>query len=156
MSDESWLDKQIRLAQERGDFDNLPGTGQSLPDHGQSYDEQWWLKSYLRREGVPTEALLPPPLKLRKEIERLPGTVRDLPSEFAVRQAVDQLNRRIADWLRNPSGPRITVSPVNADKVVDRWRAERPSATPAPAESAVSHRRAAWWRRKSRRRSEID
>jgi hypothetical protein len=44
-------------------------------------------------------------------------------------------------WLRNPSGPRVVVRPVDADTVVSTWRAARraaadpavPLAAPPPA-----------------------
>jgi hypothetical protein len=51
---ESAIDKQIREAQARGDFDNLPGTGKPLPDIDQPYDENWWVKNLLQRENEPT------------------------------------------------------------------------------------------------------
>jgi hypothetical protein len=133
---ESVVDKQIRLAQARGDFDNLPGKGKPLSGAGDPPDELWWVKGYLRREGISSEMLLPPSIQLRKEIERLPETLRGLTSEQAVRDAVAELNLRIVDFLRAPSGPRVQISRVNADHAVHRWRTAR-SAPAAPAESAV-------------------
>ncbi|WP_037063261.1 DUF1992 domain-containing protein, partial [Pseudonocardia acaciae] len=120
---ESVVDQQIRLAQERGDFDDLPGKGKPLPGLDGPDDELWWVRGYLRREGLSGDALLPPSLQLRKEVERLPETVRELRSERAVRDVVSELNRRIADWLRTPSGPAVPLRPVDADEVVARWRA---------------------------------
>ncbi|GAA0530718.1 DUF1992 domain-containing protein [Saccharopolyspora subtropica] len=148
---ESWVDRQIREAQERGEFDNLPGAGKPLPGAGQPVEEQWWLKDYLRREGLSGEALLPTPLRLRKEVERLPDTVRDLHTEQAVRDVVADLNRRIVEHLRAPTGPRVVIGVVDADDVVAQWRAERtrptaPSrAEPGPAAAAPKKLR--WWRR---------
>jgi hypothetical protein len=37
--------------------------GKPLPGHGTQDDELWWVKGYLRREGVSTEALLPTSLR---------------------------------------------------------------------------------------------
>ena len=51
---ESVVDRQIREAQERGEFDNLPGAGKPLPRRALSGDA--WLRSYLDREGVSSEA----------------------------------------------------------------------------------------------------
>lgn len=127
---ESWIDKQIREATERGEFDNLAGEGKPLPGSGTPPEEHWWLKDYLRREGLPTEPLLPTPFRLRREIDQLPETVRDLPDEQRVREVVGGLNRRIAQWIRTGSGPPVLVRPVNADRVVEQWRAHR-SAPPA-------------------------
>lgn len=125
---ETWVDRLIREAQERGEFDNLPGKGKPIPGLGEPYDELWWVKGYMRREGLSTEALLPTSLRLRKEVSRLREDVRELPTERAVRDAVDDLNRRIADWLRAPSGPHLPPRPVNADAIVRQWRADRRSA----------------------------
>ncbi len=120
---ETWIERQIRVAQDRGDFDDLPGYGKPIPDHGD--DELWWVKSYLAREGLSTEALLPPELQLRREIERLPGTVGSAPSEKVVREIVSDLNRRIADCLRFPSGLPVPIHKVDAEKMVEVWTVER-------------------------------
>jgi hypothetical protein len=64
------------------------------------------VQDYLRREGIPAEELLPTPLKLRKEIERLTGEVQDPRSEQEVREVVKELNRRITEW---PDGCGITL-----------------------------------------------
>jgi hypothetical protein len=145
---QSVVDEQIRRAQERGEFDNLPGMGKPLPGRGRPDDGLWWVKGYLRKEGLSTEALLPPSLQLAKEVERLPETVRDLPSEQAVREAVRDLNRRIADYLRAPSAPQVPVGPVDADHAVAQWRetgAPTPPSPPAPEPARPTRRR--WWRR---------
>jgi hypothetical protein len=157
---ESWVDKQIREAAERGEFDNLPGTGKPIPGAGTAYDEDWWLRGYLRREGVGSEALLPPSLLLRRDIEHLSEDVRDATSERQVRAAVRELNKRIVDWLRMPEGPFVPIAPVNADDIVRQWREsarpkrEQPSrATGAPSRAGAGEAtvRAPWWRRWRRR-----
>ena len=128
---ESLIDRQIREAQERGDFTDLPGKGKPLPGLDDPHDEDWWIRRWVEREGVPAEALLPTPLQLRKEVERLPETVRGLPGEAAVRATVSELNRRIAEWLRAPTGPAVPVRPVDVDAVVAQWREQRTAARTA-------------------------
>jgi hypothetical protein len=121
---ETFVERQIRQAMERGEFDNLPGAGKPIPHLDKVGDEQWWITQKMRREGVSTEAALPTPLRLRAEIHKLTETVRPLRTERAVRDVVAELNRRIMDWLRAPiGGPQVTVVPVDADEVVRRWRA---------------------------------
>ncbi|MEU7768224.1 DUF1992 domain-containing protein [Nocardia sp. NPDC049190] len=153
---ESWIDKQIREATERGEFDNLAGQGKPIPGSGARLDEDWWLREYLRREGVGGDALLPPSLLLRRDVERLPDTVRELNSERQVRDTVAELNKRIVDWLRMPYGPFVPISPVRADEVVRWWRTgleqERASRSPSarplaarPDRTATERRR--WWHR---------
>jgi hypothetical protein len=122
VSFESWVDRQIREATERGEFNNLPGAGKPIPGAGQPYDELWWVKGLMRREGLSGEGALPPALRLSKEIEDLPGRVRRLRSERAVRDTVARLNERIAEWLRNPTGPYARISLVDVDSVVEEWR----------------------------------
>ncbi|MQY17360.1 DnaJ family domain-containing protein [Nocardia macrotermitis] len=152
MTYESWLDKQIREATDRGEFDDLPGAGKPLPDAGQRYDEDWWLKDYLRREGVSGDGVLPPSLLLRRDVERLPEAVRAMNSEQRVREHVSELNDRIVAWLRMPHGPHVNVTPVDADEAVAQWRARRQP--PAPREEPAAERppAASRWRALFRRR----
>ncbi len=121
----SWIDQQIIEAEQRGVFDNLPGTGKPIPATEETDYTQAWLRDYLRREGVSTEELLPTPLKLRKESERLTAALPGLPSERAVRETVEQLNRRIMDWRRNSIGPPIFVPLVDEETMVSRWEQAR-------------------------------
>ncbi len=156
MTQESWLDKQFREAAERGEFDDLPGAGKPLPDAGQSYDENWWLKDYLRREGVSGDGMLPPSLLLRRDVERLPDEVRGMNSEQRVREHVGELNARIVAWLRMPHGPHVNVRPVRADEVVAQWRAQRQPAARPQRPATAEHTPAApaaprWWRTLFRR-----
>ncbi|MET7879103.1 DUF1992 domain-containing protein [Micromonospora profundi] len=156
---EAWdaaVEAQIRGAVQRGEFDDLPGMGKPIPGRGAPYDESWWIKSFLEREALPSDLLLPTPLQLRRRIEQVPDEVRDLPTEQSVRDFVGQLNAQIVAWLRNPEGPRVVVRPVNADAVVHRWRAERtrreirppaePTTATAPTTAGTSPRRG-WWPR---------
>jgi hypothetical protein len=125
VSFETWVDKQIREAMERGEFDNLPGAGKPIPDLDRSNDELWWIRQKMRREGVTPSSALPPSLQLRKEIEQLPGKVRGLPTERAVRDVVEDLNKRIRDWLLVPSGPQVVVVPVDVEDIVAEWHRNR-------------------------------
>ena len=141
MKFQTWIDQQVSEAERRGLFDNLPGAGKPLPikpgaadgDYGQA-----WLRDYARRDGVPTEDMLPTPLRLRREMERLAETAGEFRSEDEVRAAAADLNRRIVEWRRIPVGPPIHVRLVNADDLVARWRTAR-----AASEAAARRARAA-------------
>ena len=143
----SWIDRQIDEAAQRGAFDNLPGAGKPLPKRGEEDAAQAWLRDYVRREGVPAEELLPTPLRLRKEIERLTGTVGELRSEQEVRGVVADLNRRIIQWRRIPEGPPIYLPLVDADALVSRWREGHPPGPPPPSPAPVPSPRPRRWRR---------
>jgi hypothetical protein len=50
-----WIDEIIKAAQERGDFDNLPGAGKPIPGAGTKDDDMWWVRSWLERNKDPEE-----------------------------------------------------------------------------------------------------
>jgi Domain of unknown function (DUF1992) len=148
----SWIDQQIQEAQDRGAFDDLPGAGKPLPRRPDD-DGLGWIREKLEREGVPADELLPPPLKLRKERARLVAAVQDFGSEQEVRDAVSDLNRRIAEWRRIPVGPPVFVPLLDCDEMISRWRAANPmAARPAsrpdtPAETTARPTRRPWRRK---------
>ncbi|WP_106847858.1 DUF1992 domain-containing protein [Blastococcus sp. Marseille-P5729] len=118
---QSWIDKQIAQAQAEGKFDNLAGSGKPLDLSDDS--EYWWVRKLMKREGL---SYLPPTLQLRKDAELTLAAIKEMTDEDDVRQALRELNDRIADAIRTPqSGPPLGLSPVNADAVVQRWRATR-------------------------------
>jgi hypothetical protein len=143
----SVVDAQIRAAENRGAFDNLPGAGKPIPGLMEPDDPMWWIKGFVQREGVPAAAMLPPSLAMRREIEKLPETLARMRSERAVREHVEDLNRRIRRWIQIPVGPQVQLRPVDVEQVVDEWRAAR-AAVPAPRPPVEPARsRTRWWRR---------
>lgn len=44
------VDRRIREAAERGEFDDLRGSGRPLRGLGRGYDPDWWAKGFVRRE----------------------------------------------------------------------------------------------------------
>jgi hypothetical protein len=118
---ESRIDRQIREAQERGDFDDLPGTGRPIPDRGELYDENWWLKEWVRRENL--TGLAPTSLKIRKEAEEVMQTLARQTQESVVRRIVTDLNGRIEQANRGlVDGPPVAITSFNVDDVVAQWR----------------------------------
>jgi len=152
MSVETWIEKQIRQAEERGQFENLPGAGKPIPGRGQPDGELWWLKGYMAREKL--DFVLPASLRLRKEIEDLPDRVDRERREYAVRHVVDDLNERIGQENRWPTpGPPLNRMPVDVEVVVAEWHQRRaarePVLAPVPEPSAPPARRRWWSRRES-------
>lgn len=117
---ESWVDRQIREAQERGEFDNLRGAGQPL----KGPDENWWVKGLLEREGL--RPPLPGSLLLRKEVAEIGDFVADCRTEEQVREIVTDLNHRILTARRRGiDGPAIVIPNVDVERVVAEWRERR-------------------------------
>jgi hypothetical protein len=117
---QTWVERQIREAMERGEFDNLPGAGKPLPDLDKPHDELWWVKDKLRREQL---SYLPPTLALRKEAEDALAAALGARSERQVRRILAAINRKIVEGNRKAaSGPPLNLMPFDVDRVVGHWR----------------------------------
>ncbi|OZD68767.1 molecular chaperone DnaJ [Rhodococcus sp. 05-340-1] len=153
---ESWVDKQIREAQDNGAFEGLEGTGKPIPV-GDPGDELWWVRGYLKRENLPADALLPTALQLRKEIERLPSTLIGIRREDSARDVLDELNARIVDWIRFPTPPVVPLAPVDVETWMESWRTNRAevdrlerehrSRSAEPPTAGLDTAGASWWTR---------
>lgn len=133
MSFESWVERQLREARDRGSFDDLPGLGKPLPPT--SSDELAWVRDKARREDLPVSALLPPALALAKEAEDLPQRLARERSEARVRAVAEDLNARIGAARRGPQiGPPVRVRLLDVEAVVAAWRE---AAAPLPVPPAV-------------------
>ena len=134
-------DAQVRKAIARGDFDDLPGSGEpiDLPDH---HDPEWWIRSLVRRERI---ALLPPSIQLRKDDAALDDRLDQLPDERSVRREIDDFNERvIRARYELPAGPPLITMPRDPDVTVGAWaerRAERRAERAAKNREAPRARR---------------
>jgi hypothetical protein len=90
---ESSVERQIREAQERGDFDNLPGRGKPL--RIQSWDDEWGMAYHVLKQAGETL----PWISLGRDIDdaraRLDALLRD-----AVRLTGDERARARERYLR--------------------------------------------------------
>ena len=119
---ESWREELIRLAQDEGAFDNLPGVGKPL-DLGESYDPDWWVKKLVQREKV---SMLPPSLELLRKVEAEIERIWTLSDEAAVRERIRALNADIARAnARAAEGPPTRLAPLDLETIVTEWRAAR-------------------------------
>lgn len=142
------VDAAIREAAEAGAFDNLDGQGKPLPQRAGGDD-------FLRRWAEAEDSggsFLPRSLQLRKEAHDLPARVRTVRAEAQVRQLVEDLNERISDEIRVPTGqPPLAMRLVDADEIVGAWAearaqsaADRAAQLPPPTPPSPRRR---WWRR---------
>ena len=121
---ESWAERQVREAIERGEFDNLPGAGRPIPGLNGRDDENWWVQSLLEREQLPMP--LPTSLALRKEVHELQTTLADVRDEATARDIIDALNFRIRESYRHRvDGPPVIVRTVDVDEALAAWRINR-------------------------------
>ncbi len=108
-----FVEEQIRLAQERGDFDNLPGTGRPIESLDRQYDPDWWARDFMKRlTAEDTER------SRSAGLERKLAGAWGLTSESSVRTAVANLNAEAGSDM------------FDADQVVTTWRRFRASIRP--------------------------
>jgi len=119
----SWIEAQISAAMQEGAFDNLRGAGKPLPNSGQGYDPDRWVKQLLEREGA---AIAPPSLELRRKVERELAAIQVIADEGAVRLRLAALNAEIAKFNATAvEGPPTNLATFDIDQVVARWRQSR-------------------------------
>jgi Domain of unknown function (DUF1992) len=117
---ESFIEQQIREAQEAGEFDNLPTAGKPLPDLGTEYDPDWWTKKLLQREQL---SWLPPALALLRKVEHALEQLATLRDEAQVRARVQALNVEIRKVNATAAeGPPTRLAPLDEETIVQRWR----------------------------------
>ena len=122
---ESLLDRQIRAAQERGEFDDLPGAGKPLASDSTPYRADWWVNQVIEREKAGAYAI-PPAIALRKIADELLGGAREYRSERDVLAAVADYNERADRQRKLPQeGPPVVLPTLDGDEIVDVWRGER-------------------------------
>ena len=120
---ETWIDAQVRVAMERGAFDNLPGAGRPIPNLGQEYDPLWWVKQLVQREQL---SMLPPSLELLRKVEKELATIESLQDEATVRRRVAALNVEIAKVNATVvEGPPTRLGTLDVDQIVARWQRTR-------------------------------
>jgi len=145
------VERQIRQAQARGAFDDLPGAGEPL-DLGRADGPDWWVKQLIERERLDMTAMLPSAMQLRKEAEGFPESLADIARAQTVRELLEDFNRRVRrDRMRPvPAGmPQVVAPTVDVDDMVERWSALRNARAvgqESPAPDARAKRR--WWRRR--------
>jgi Domain of unknown function (DUF1992) len=121
---ESWIDRQIREAEERGEFDDLSGAGKPIPDLDKPFDELWWVKDKLRREGL---SYMAPSVALRKERHDALVAASRASSEADVRRIISAINEKIREANRRTiAGPSLLLVPYDVGLVLRQWREQHP------------------------------
>ena len=117
-----WVDLQVQKAIERGDFDDLPGTGKPLPPLDD--DPNWWLKKLIERERI--TGVLPEALQMRKDDAELDSLLDRQGSEAQVRDLLEGFNRRVVNARRQLQGGPPVITPTrDVEAEVAAWRDRR-------------------------------
>ncbi|MFD9081389.1 DUF1992 domain-containing protein [Streptomyces erythrochromogenes] len=120
---ESFVDRQIRQATARGDFKELPGFGKPMASLDAPYDELWWIRGKMHREGF---AALPPALALRKEAEDAREAAAAARTEREARALLTEVNEKIRAALRMPPpGPPLNLKEFDVEAELQARREDR-------------------------------
>lgn len=144
-----WVEQQLRIAQEQGEFDNLPGAGKPIEGLGSQHDPDWWLKKLVEREQL---SVLPPALSLRREDIELAENLDRFSTESEVRRELEDFNARVRRArMQLEGGPPVITPERDLDVEVTAWR-ERREARIEARRAAVREReeqrpRRGWFRR---------
>lgn len=146
MKTQDWVEAQIQQAQKAGEFDDLAGAGKPLQLADQ-HDPDWWVKDFIRREQIDTEALLPAAVQLRKEKQQVLEKVARMRRESEVRDYLADLNKRILVSIRDTTGPVVPVGTVDEDEVLEHWRTNRPAPTVRANEPSTPPKKKSFWQK---------
>lgn len=86
---EKLIEERIRRAQERGEFDDLPGSGRPLVMEDDRHVPEDLRLAY---KILKNAECLPPEVQLRKEIERTEDLLEEMPETASKYQVLKKLN----------------------------------------------------------------
>lgn len=117
---ESWVEHQIREAQERGAFDNLAGAGKPIPRDSALDGDDWWIRRKMASEGLkyPNRAA-----DLKERIARACQDACSAPTDAEARVIVARMNGEIHSFrAAPPPGPPMILRLIDIDDILARRR----------------------------------
>jgi hypothetical protein len=128
---ETWIDRLIRQAQERGEFDQNSLHGKPIPSLGQRRPDDWFAQQLMAREAVDQ---LPKTIRVRKNLDLALEAIAAADTEDEVRRIVSEINEQILEVNRKAaSGPPSNMMPLDLDRVLATWSAGRADLDNEPA-----------------------
>lgn len=120
---ESHVDRMVREAIERGDFDHNPLAGKPLR-LGRPGAQKPWIVSRLEREDL--SGVLPAPLQVRRAKQDILRTLAGVRTEREACEIIEALNERIRESnLDSAARPRVITSMLDVGATLVSWRAIR-------------------------------
>jgi hypothetical protein len=112
------VEKKIKEASEKGEFDNLPGKGKPLV-----LDDENGIPEDLRLayKVLKNADCLPPEIELRKEIRQMEDMLENIPDEKERYRQIKKINYKIMQLnMMGHKSPLLEDSQVYYSKVIDR------------------------------------
>jgi hypothetical protein len=120
---QSWqgfIEQAIERARKEGQFENVEGMGKPLAGLDEPYDENWWIKSKLRRENL---SATPEPLTILLRIKALREELPLRRSESDAKECIRALNREIGLLNAAPAAPGVRpIAPLDEEDALREWK----------------------------------
>jgi len=112
------IERKIKEAQEKGEFDNLPGKGEPLKlDDDSSVPEDLRLAYKILKNAD----CLPPELELKKEIRQMEDMLADIPDEKERYRLIKKINLKITKLnMMGRKSPLMEETQVYYGKIVEK------------------------------------
>jgi len=112
------VERKIKEAEERGEFDNLPGQGKplDLDDDSRIPDDLRLAYKILKNADC-----LPPELELKKEIRQMEDILENIPDEKERYQQIKRINHKITKLnMMGHRSPLLEEEQIYFGKIVDK------------------------------------
>ena len=112
------VERKIKEAEERGEFDNLPGQGKplDLDDDSRVPDDLRLAYKILKNADC-----LPPELELKKEIRQMEDMLENIPDEKERYQQIKRINHKITKLnMMGHRSPLLEEEQIYFGKIVDK------------------------------------
>ncbi len=112
------VEKKIREAQQKGEFENLPGCGEPMTLEDDSHIPEELRLTY---KILKNANCLPPELQLRKEIRQMEDMLDQIPDEKEKYRHIKRLNYKVMQLnMMGKSSPLLDETEIYYEKLVDK------------------------------------
>ena len=113
------IEKRIKEAQKRGEFDELPGSGEPLNVEDDSHVPEDLRLAY---KILKNADCLPPELALKKEIRQMEDMLEKIPDEKEKYRQIKRINYKILqlNMMGRGSSPLLAETEIYYGKLVDK------------------------------------
>ena len=112
------IEKRIKEAQERGEFDGLPGRGEPLKIEDDSHVPEDLRLAY---KVLKNADCLPPELQLKKEIRKMEDMLEHIPDEKEKYRQIKRINYKIMQLnMLGKKSPLLEENQIYYKKLVDK------------------------------------
>ena len=112
------VEKRIKEAQERGEFDNLPGRGQPIQMEDDSHIPEDLRLAY---KILKNADCIPPELQLQKEIRQMEDMLEGIPDEKEKYRQIKKINYKIMQLnIMRKTSPLLEETELYYKKVLDK------------------------------------